>query len=230
MRARDRSAVWLGLGAIAVLAAASSSPPTKPPPRGRAKGEGRDGDLISYFVDPSGTIITRTQADDVQWGTPTLQAKVHGDFRAMVERWKELVDEAGLDFRVPTAQIFGVMWAESKGDPRAKSPAGALGLMQVMPFHFPDGTPEERMLEPRANLRKGVQLLASSRSGARDLVQMASFYNAGGPKGGPYTNESWLAAGRNPALTSRWGYPSESGYIDRVVAANNTFLALKGLA
>ena len=41
--------------------------------------------------------------------------------------------EAAQRFRIPGAWIEAVMRAESSGNPRAVSPVGAIGLMQVMP-------------------------------------------------------------------------------------------------
>lgn len=45
----------------------------------------------------------------------------------------ELIAEAALRFELPAAWIRAVMKAESNGDPRAISPKGAMGLMQIMP-------------------------------------------------------------------------------------------------
>ena len=44
-----------------------------------------------------------------------------------------LVTEASLRFGIPSAWIRAVMRAESAGNPRAISPKGAVGLMQIMP-------------------------------------------------------------------------------------------------
>jgi len=43
------------------------------------------------------------------------------------------IAEAAQRFELPTAWIRAVMRAESDGDPRALSPKGAVGLMQIMP-------------------------------------------------------------------------------------------------
>lgn len=43
------------------------------------------------------------------------------------------IAEAAARFRLPIAWIRTVMRAESAGDPRATSPKGAIGLMQIMP-------------------------------------------------------------------------------------------------
>jgi len=50
-----------------------------------------------------------------------------------LDRWQSLVAEASQRFGLPAAWIGAVMRAESGGDPRAVSPKGAMGLMQIMP-------------------------------------------------------------------------------------------------
>jgi hypothetical protein len=45
----------------------------------------------------------------------------------------EHIAEAAQRFQLPAGWIMAVMRAESDGDPRATSPKGAMGLMQIMP-------------------------------------------------------------------------------------------------
>lgn len=49
------------------------------------------------------------------------------------EPFDGFIAEAALRFRLPVAWIRAVIAAESDGDPRATSPKGAMGLMQLMP-------------------------------------------------------------------------------------------------
>jgi len=228
---------WLAYGAVALLAVTHppgvrnpptvppkgpgkppAGPPKKPPPK--PSGGGRQGDVISYVVDSStGLIIVKTaESPDVAWGAPEVAPDKIPSFQTMLRNWGALVDEAGSDLRVPSKEIWAIMWSESGCNPNAKSPAGAEGLMQVMPFHFPAGMSETQMRDPRTNIRTGVGVMASRRAGgSRDIVQVASLYNAGGnPDGSPFTNA------QRPNLATRWGYASEPGYIDSVVAAYNT--------
>jgi len=135
-----------------------------------------------------------------------------------------LIDDAGINARVPSEEIEALMWSESGGKQNAVSKAGALGLIQVMPANFPKGTTQAQMLDPRTNLATGTRLYAAGRG---DPVQAASWYNAGGQNGQPWTNDAWLKAGRNPAQTTRWGYAAEPGYLDTFVAAYNTAVKLK---
>ena len=47
--------------------------------------------------------------------------------------WQSFVDEAASRFSVPASWIRAVIRIESDGNPKARSPKGAVGLMQLMP-------------------------------------------------------------------------------------------------
>lgn len=70
-----------------------------------------------------------------------------------------------------------VMQIESCGDPFAKSSAGAMGLFQVMPFHFQSG---ENPFETNTNAMRGTNYLARSLETSRGNVRLAlAGYNGG---------------------------------------------------
>lgn len=70
-----------------------------------------------------------------------------------------------------------VMQIESCGDPRATSSAGAMGLFQVMPFHF---RPGENPYEPNTNALRGLGYLSRSMETSRGNVRLAlAGYNGG---------------------------------------------------
>jgi soluble lytic murein transglycosylase-like protein len=220
MSKRDTWLYWgLGIsGFLALVSYRKGGAPLPSPP----KSSTTPVQVIQYLTEPDGKIIIQTTPAGA-WGAPRLTEKALPSFRAMVKNWGEFAEEASRDYRVPLSWIYAVMWSESGGDPKAESPAGALGLMQVMPMHFKTG---ENPLDPRTNLRRGASLLESARAKGPDLVQSASIYNAGSPPDGkgPWTNEIWLAHGRNPSLTTRWGFAAEPAYLDHVVAALNSYL------
>lgn len=94
-------------------------------------------------------------------------------------RFDEHIREAATLYRLPAAYIRAVMQTESNYDPRAVSPAGAIGLMQLMPFTA------ERMLvqdiyDPRQNILGGaryLRILANQFNG--DIHLTTAAYNAG---------------------------------------------------
>lgn len=70
-----------------------------------------------------------------------------------------------------------VMQIESCGDPRATSRAGAMGLFQVMPYHFKIG---ENPYQPDTNALRGLGYLKRSLDTAGDDARLAlAGYNGG---------------------------------------------------
>lgn len=94
-------------------------------------------------------------------------------------RYDEHLREAATLYHLPLAYLRAVMKVESNFDPRAVSPAGAVGLMQLMPFTA------ERMVvtdifDPRQNILGGaryLRILANTFNG--DIHLTTAAYNAG---------------------------------------------------
>jgi soluble lytic murein transglycosylase-like protein len=217
MAKRGNDLLWWGIGLTGFLALVSykhTTPPSKPAP-GQPHPK-----TVEVQTESSGRVLIQT-AKNVAWEAPKLDSEVTTTFQAMVHQWDDFVSEASADYAIPKAWLFATMWAESRGNSGAKSSKGAIGLMQVMPYHFKPG---EEAYDPRTNIRAGARYMQEKRAKVKNLVEMASAYNAGGP----WTNASWIAHGYNPSLTTRWGVPAQPGYIDTVIAANNTYLSLFG--
>lgn len=58
--------------------------------------------------------------------------------------------------KLPAHLVANLIWYESNYRPRSMSQAGALGLMQVMPFHFRKG---ENWKDPATNINVGCRVL-----------------------------------------------------------------------
>lgn len=69
---------------------------------------------------------------DAAASAATRSAEHMAGFRTH-DRFAEFIDEASRRFGVPAYWIRAVLEFESAGDARAKSPKGAMGLMQIMP-------------------------------------------------------------------------------------------------
>ncbi|MCA2001442.1 MAG: transglycosylase SLT domain-containing protein [Chloroflexi bacterium] len=98
-------------------------------------------------------------------------------FRAEVLYWADSIARwaaaAGLDPNLAAT----VMQIESCGDPRAKSSAGAMGLFQVMPFHF---RALDNPYDPETNAARGLAYLARSLAAGRGDARLAlAGYNGG---------------------------------------------------
>jgi len=96
-----------------------------------------------------------------------------------------------------------IMQIESCGNPDAKSSAGAMGLFQVMPFHF---FIIDNPYDPDTNAARGLAYLRRSLDAANGQVGLAlAGYNAG---------ISVITSGARPAETVRYIYWGEGIYSD----------------
>lgn len=111
------------------------------------------------------------------------------------------VGEAAARFSLPEDLIWAVMRAESAGNPRALSRAGAMGLMQIMPGTWADLTARHRLgtdpFDIRANILAGAAYLRAMLDRYGDLSAALAAYNAG-----PGRVDDWRAGARSlPAET-----------------------------
>ncbi len=105
--------------------------------------------------------------------TPRTQPKVVTDesLRSIVQRYASI-------YGLEEALIYAVIRAESNFDPNATSPAGARGLMQLMP-----GTAAEMgvtdIFDPTQNVAGGAQYLSKMFGLFKDKQLALAAYNAG---------------------------------------------------
>jgi hypothetical protein len=98
------------------------------------------------------------------------------------DAYGEHIAEAAQRFELPAAWIRAVLAAESNGDPRALSPKGAMGLMQVMPATWSDLRIRHRLgadpYDPHDNIIAGAAYirLLYDRYGSPGWI---AAYNAG---------------------------------------------------
>lgn len=95
-----------------------------------------------------------------------------------VAQWQSQIQAASDATGVPPDVLAAVMEAESNGNPSAKSPAGAIGLMQLMP-----GTAKDLGVDPtdpRQNILGGaLYLRQQAKAFGGDLAKTLAAYNAG---------------------------------------------------
>jgi soluble lytic murein transglycosylase-like protein len=96
--------------------------------------------------------------------------------------WRAAVSEASACFDIPESWIRAVIDAESGGDPRAVSPRGAMGLMQLMPGTWASLSKRLDLgadpFNPRANILAGTAYLADLRE-RFGFPGLFAAYNAG---------------------------------------------------
>ena len=139
---------------------------------------------------------------------------------------RELASRYGQASGLDPALVLAVIQAESKGQPRAVSRAGARGLMQLMPATAKALAEEEgidypgpdALFDPELNVRLGTLYLARLRRQFRDDPYLyVAAYNAG-----PGNVDKWQL--RNPGLSSaelieQVAFGETRAYVRRVMAA-----------
>ncbi|WP_332873012.1 lytic transglycosylase domain-containing protein [Caulobacter hibisci] len=94
-----------------------------------------------------------------------------------------LVAAAGRDFDIDPDLLRAVMHVESRANPRALSPKGARGLMQIMPAtarRFGVRDPDLELGDPMVNIRTGAAYLKTLQGHfGNDLELVLAAYNAG---------------------------------------------------
>lgn len=115
------------------------------------------------------------QAAEIQTSSPLRS--LSSVFTPEVQYWAGRIQvwaaAAGLDPNL----VATVMQIESCGDPRARSRAGAMGLFQVMPYHF---TASDDPYAPDTNALRGLDYLRRSLDAANGDPRLAlAGYNGG---------------------------------------------------
>jgi len=94
-------------------------------------------------------------------------------------KYSDMIDEAAHTARLYPALLHAVVKAESAYDPNALSPAGAVGLMQLMPLTAKSYGVKNRR-DPRDNLQGGARYLRKLLTRYNNNIKLAlAAYNAG---------------------------------------------------
>lgn len=98
-------------------------------------------------------------------------------FSSEVRRWGPFIERWSVEYSLPADLIAVVMQIESCGDPMAVSSAGALGLFQVMPYHFAQ---DDDPFDVETNAARGLSYLTGSmRLASGDPRLALAGYNGG---------------------------------------------------
>lgn len=88
---------------------------------------------------------------------PQLEFSLSPIFTPSVQYWKDDLIQWSAEHNLDPNLAATVMQIESCGNPNAGSGAGAMGLFQVMPFHF---EADEQPYDPDTNALRGLNYLA----------------------------------------------------------------------
>lgn len=161
----------------------------------------------------SGAGLEQGRSDQIEkpaGSNPAYTGKISPVFQPEVQYWSGNIQvwatAAGLDPNL----VATVMQIESCGDPGALSRAGAIGLFQVMPFHFAG---RDYPYSPDTNAERGLAYLKRSLEAAKGDINLAlAGYNGGiGVIG--RSELSWAAE------TKRYAYWGSGIYVEASTGA-----------
>ena len=147
-------------------------------------------------------------------------------------KYREYVNKAANDYRLPPSLIYAVIRTESGFDPEAESPVGAKGLMQLMPSSFEwvmslrgesGKYTEKDLFDPAVNIDYGSYLLRYFYDYYNEERCAVAAYNAG------FVVSEWLS---NPNLSfdgvtlTQIPYPETAEYVERVESAKAVYIEL----
>jgi soluble lytic murein transglycosylase-like protein len=151
------------------------------------------GIILAFFLLGSGMTPTQTAAPGTsgaqstsglndQTATFTVTSlhqtrAISSIFEPEIQYWSDAIRAWATAAELDPNLVATVMQIESCGDPRALSRAGAMGLFQVMPYHFAKG---DDPYSPDTNATRGLAYLKRSLKAARGNIRLAlAGYNGG---------------------------------------------------
>nr|WP_233092304.1 murein transglycosylase [Serratia odorifera] len=171
-------------------------------------------------------------AFDQKWANLSVQATIVGKMWDHLEErfpmaWPDEFRRATDDKGITPSYAMAIARQESAWNPKAQSPVGAAGLMQVMPrtaqhtvqkFGIPGYSSQSQLFDPQTNITIGTQYLESVyQQFGRNRILASAAYNAG-----PSRVNTWLGSsdGRIDAIAFVESIPfSETrGYVKNVLA------------
>ncbi|GAB4480613.1 MAG: hypothetical protein Kow00124_27530 [Anaerolineae bacterium] len=90
---------------------------------------------------------------------PVVTPALSSIFTPSVQYWKDDILEWAAEYDLDPNLVATVMQIESCGYPLAGSQVGAIGLFQVMPYHFAEG---EKPFDPDTNAARGMEYLLAA--------------------------------------------------------------------
>ncbi len=176
-----------------------------------------------YRLFSAGSAPVRRQPVAASRVSPSLLTSVERS--ASYQSVQHLIREAATDHGLDLALLKAVIATESRFDPQAVSPKGAVGLMQLMPATAERfgvradaaTTLQQRLTDPRTNLQAGARYLALllRQFGGQTELALAA-YNAG-------EGAVQRAGGRVP------DYPETQQYVRKVTQLHQHLSPPRGL-
>ena len=133
--------------------------------------------LISYLLASLAMKASPVAVPAVVDLPPAASKSISPIFTSEIQYWAGNISQWAAASQLDPNLVATIMQIESCGDPRAKSSAGAMGLFQVMPFHF---YAADSPYDPDTNAARGLgYLVRSLNAGGGDARLAMAGYNGG---------------------------------------------------
>jgi hypothetical protein len=142
-------------------------------------------------------------------------------FTPEIQFWSEQIQIWAARVDLEPNLVATVMQIESCGDPLARSYAGAMGLFQVMPFHF---FPTDNPYDPDTNAQRGLNYLSRSMDVAGGDIRLTLAGYNGGLGVINRSEITWSAE------TQRYAYWGSGIYFDAIKGASESLRLQEWLA
>ena len=130
--------------------------------------------LTRFSPQPGASLIDGVS---VQVSTGDISKRISPIFTPEIQYWEPQIIRWAAEYNLDPNLVATVMQIESCGNPDAHSSAGAMGLFQVMPFHF---AALDNPYDPDTNARRGMAYLQRSLIAAQGNPSLAlAGYNGG---------------------------------------------------
>jgi hypothetical protein len=149
--------------------------------------------LVSLII----VFILNLMTDATLPPSPPENVRIAALFTPEIQHWNHKIISWSDKYDLDPNLIATVMQIESCGHPRASSHAGAMGLFQVMPYHF---SKEDDPYKPNINARRGLTYLKRSLEAVNGDVRLALAGYNGGITGAKRPESDW------PTETIRFAY------------------------
>ncbi len=140
-----------------------------------------------------------------QKASTTVKNQIAALFTPEVQHWAFKILPWSKQYGLDPNLIATVIQIESCGHPKAQSSAGAIGLFQVMPYHFSTG---DDPFKPNINARRGLAYLKQALDAGNGDIRLALAGYNGGINGARMPETEW------PAETVRYVYWGVGIYSD----------------